>query len=217
MTRPPEEVTVLLADDHGVVRQGCRRLLESASDIRVVGEAATGEMAVALYAELSPDVLMLDISLPDIDGIDVLRRILAKDAAARVLIFSMYEDETTILRALEAGAIGYLTKSGGTAQLLEAVRCVASGQLFVDTDRATALLAHSITDASEAPLELLSPREFQLFQYFAEGWSVAEIAAALFISPKTVAAHHGKIMKKLKLKNTAQLVRMAIRHRVIEP
>ncbi len=219
MIAPPsaKTITVLLVDDFQVVRQGCRHLLESAPDIQVVGEAATGESALALYRKLAPDVLILDLSLPDIGGLETLRRIIASDAKARVLVFSMHDDETTILQCLETGASGYLAKSSGAGQILEAVRQVMAGKLFIDTERATELLTRMMAGAGKTPLEILTLRETELLRHFAEGQSVAEIAAALFISPKTVAAHRNNIMKKLKLKNIAQLVRMAIRYKVIRP
>jgi two-component system invasion response regulator UvrY len=213
---PLERITVLLVDDHPVVRDGCRRLLENTPDIRVTAEAGDGETACVLYAKLAPDVVILDMGMPGFGGFETIRRLKTADPAAHILIFSMHDDETMILRAIEAGATGYLTKSGGIGQMVDAVRKVAQGKTYIEAERATELVGRTIAGIAGGPLAVLSPREFQLFQRFAEGQSTLQIAAALSISPKTVAVHHASIMKKLDLENTVQLVRLAIRCNVIE-
>jgi two-component system invasion response regulator UvrY len=209
-------IQVLLVDDHPVVRDGYRRLLENTADIRVVAEAGDGEHACRLYGAHHPDVVILDISMPGMGGLEVLRRLKASDAAAHVLIFSMHDSETMIQRALEAGATGYLSKSGGMGQMVAAVRAVAEGKPYVDQDRALDLAVRRVAGVGDDPLRILSSREFQLFRLFAEGRTAGDIADTLSISPKTVGVHYTNIMKKLRLQNAAQLVRLAIRCDVIQ-
>jgi two-component system, NarL family, invasion response regulator UvrY len=220
MASPPlssKPITVLLVDDHPVVRDGYRRLLENTPDIRVAAEAGDGETACDRYAECTPDVVILDLSMPGIGGMETIRRIKTKCPAARILVFSMHDSETLILRALEAGATGYLTKNGGVGQMVEAVRQVARGEPFVDASHATSMIRQQLFGSAENPLLVLSAREFQIFQLSAEGHSVNDIAAMLSISPKTVGVHHSNIMKKLGLQNATQLVRLALRFNVIQP
>lgn len=213
---PQKSITVMLVDDHPVVRDGYRHLLENTPDIRVVAEANDGEEACALYPKHMPDVVVLDLSMPGIGGLETLRRIKAKDPAINILVFSMHDSETLVLRSLEAGATGYLTKQGGVAQMVEAVRQVAQGKLFVDSKYVSDLMHHRLF-ATDDPLQALSIREFQIFQLLAEGHSVSNIAVMLSISPKTVGVHHAHIMSKLRLQNAAQLVRLAIRCNVVKP
>lgn len=213
-SKTEKAIKVMLIDDHPVVRDGYARLLENTPDIRVVAEANDGETGCELYAMCEPDVVVLDLSMPGIGGLEALRRIRAKDPAARVLVFTMHDSETLILRAMEAGAAGYLTKQSGVGQMVEAVRQVAQGKLYIDPKYVPDLVRQRIKPAD--PLLTLSPREFQLFQLLAEGHSVTEIADILSISPKTVGVHHTNIMKKLGIHNTAQLARLAIRHGIIQ-
>ena len=210
-----KSIKVMLVDDHPVVRDGYRHLLENTPDIRVVAEANDGEEACAIYPQHMPDVIILDLSMPGIGGLETLRRIKAKDPSINVLIFSMHDSETLVLRSLEAGATGYLTKQGGVAQMVEAVRLVAQGKLFVDSKYVPDLIHHRLFP-TEDPLQVLSTREFQIFQLLAEGYSVSDIASMLSISPKTVGVHHANIMRKLRLQNAAQLVRLAIRCNVVK-
>jgi len=212
----PKSITVMLVDDHPVVRDGYRHLLENTPDIRVVAEANDGEDACVLYAQHKPDVVILDLSMPGIGGLETLRRIKAKDPAINILVFSMHDSETLVLRSLEAGATGYLTKQGGVAQMVEAVRQVAQGKLFVDAKYVSDWVHHRLFP-TEDPLQSLSAREFQIFQLLAEGHSVSDIGVMLSISPKTVGVHHAHIMRKLRLQNAAQLVRLAIRCNVVKP
>lgn len=210
-------ISVLLADDHPIVRDGFRRLLESTTDIRVVAEADDGETCCALYRKLHPDVVVLDLNMPGIGGLETLRRIKADDARANVLVFSMYGNLTMVQRALEFGATGYLTKQGGPVQMVEAVRRVSQGKLFLDPEHVSGLVGGVQPLNGQAdPLAVLSKREFQIFKLLAEGNSVAQIAEMISISPKTAGVHHTNIMKKLNLENTAQLVRLAILNDVVQ-
>ena len=212
----PTSIKVMLVDDHPVVRDGYRHLLENTPDIRVVAEANDGEEACAIYEQHMPNVVILDLSMPGIGGLETLRRIKAKDPAIHILVFSMHDSETLALRSLKAGATGYITKQGGVVQMVEAVRQVAQGKLFIDSKYVPDLMSHRLF-ATEDPLHALSTREFQIFQLLAEGHSVSDIAVMLSISPKTVGVHHAHIMRKLRLHNAAQLVRLAIRCNVVKP
>ena len=210
-------ITVLLVDDHPVVRDGYHRLLENTPDIRVVAEADDGETGCVRYKEYVPDVVILDLSMPGIGGLETIRRIKAQYPEARILMFSMHGSEIMVRRALEAGATGYLTKKSGMGQMVMAVRQVARGELFIEAEQAVSMTLRKQPPSPEEPLRALSIREFQLFKLLAEGHSVSEIATILSISPKTVGVHHTNIMKKLGLQNTAQIVRLALRYNIIEP
>jgi two-component system, NarL family, invasion response regulator UvrY len=212
-----QTIKVILVDDHPVVRDGYRRLLEQMPNIKVVAEAGDGESGYDCYRKLAPDVLVLDINMPGIGGLETIRRIKAYDEKARILVFSMHSNEIMIQRALEAGALGYLTKQGGMGQMVQAVQQVAKGRMFIDADHVTSLAQHKLSDSTVDPIRVLSAREFQLFKLMAEGHSVSEIAGILSISAKTVGVHHTNIMKKLGLQNASQLVRLAILCNVIEP
>lgn len=213
---PPRPITVLLVDDHEVVRAGCRRVLEDTPDIRVVAEADDGEAGCAHYNKYAPDVVLLDLNMRGIDGLETICRIKAQDPKARILVFSLHGDETTIQRALGAGATGYLSKQDSMEKMLEAVRRVAQGKLFIDAEHAIKITGRKLSATSENPLHVLSRRELQLFKLFAEGYSVSEIATVISISRNTVGVHHTNIMKKLGLQNTSQIARLAIRCKVIE-
>ncbi len=212
-------VTVLLIDDHPVVRNGYRRLLESTSDIHVLADADNGETGCSLYQEYMPDVTIIDLNLDKqgIDGLETIHRIKTKNPAANILVFSMHSNEIMVQRALKMGATGYITKQSNLEQLLKAVRQVSQGRVYIDPELASNLLTDKVLGKSSGnPLHVLSKREFQLFKLLAEGNSVAQIAEMISISPKTVGVHQASIMKKLKLQNTSQLVRLAINCKVIQ-
>ena len=181
----------------------------------MTGEAGDGLSACAVYAQSRPDVVILDLSMPGMGGLETIRRLKVLDATARILVFTMHEDGTIIQRTLESGAAGYLTKGSGMEQMVEAVRRVARGEPYIDATHMSA--PASQTAGAADPLRALSKREYQLFRYFAEGQAMGEIAFALGISAKTVGVHHASIMRKLELSNAAQLVRLAIRCKVIAP
>jgi len=212
-----KEISVILVDDHPVVRDGYRRLLEQMQNIKVVAESDSGEAGYDYYRQFSPDVFVLDINMPGIGGFETIRRVKAYDSKARILVFSMHSNDMMIQRALEAGALGYLTKQSGMGQMVQAVQQVAQGKMYIDADHAASIAQHKFADTTADPIRVLSTREFQLFKLIAEGYSVAQIADTLCISVKTVGVHHTNIMKKLALQNASQLVRLAIRCNVIEP
>lgn len=210
-------ITVMLVDDHPVVRDGYRHLLETEADISVVAEASNGEICCSEYKKYMPDVVVLDLSMPGIGGLETMRRIRAYDPEAHILVFSMHASEAMVNHALQAGATGYLAKQSGMGQMIKAVRDVARGERFIDAKYATDTASNKTDNSPFDPLGELSPREFQIFKLMAEGHSVSDIASVLSISPKTVGVHHTNIMRKLSLHNTAQVVRLAIRCNVIEP
>jgi len=207
---PTERRTsVLLVDDHAVVREGYRRLLERTDDLVVVGEAASGEEAYRLFGELEPRVVVMDISLPGIGGIEAARRILARDSAARILMFSVHEDVVFSSRALQTGARGYVTKASAPEVLVEAVRLVAAGKLYISHDMAQEL-AVQMVPGHHNPLQALSAREFEVFRLLVAGHRIEEIARILSLSTKTVANYQSSIRQKLDVSNTAQVVRLAL-------
>jgi DNA-binding NarL/FixJ family response regulator len=205
---------VILADDHAVVREGYRRLLERTPDIEVIAEASSGEEAYRLFCDESPDVVVLDINLPGMSGIEATRRILARAPDARVLVFSMHEDALFGSRALQAGARGYVTKASAPEVLVEAVRTVAEGRVFISHDMAQHLALQSVP-GQELPLDMLSPREFEVFRLLAEGKPVSEIARILSLSQKTIANYQSAIRQKLEADTSAQMVWIALKRGVV--
>lgn len=208
-----DAIRVLMVDDHAVVRAGFRRLLEQTGRIRVVAEAASGEEGYRQFAECAPDVTVLDLTMPGMGGLEALRRMVARDAAARVLVFSMHETLAFVHQALKAGARGYVTKASAAEVLVDAVEAVARGETYLGDD-VRAAVAEANGTAGRDPLAVLSPREFEIFRLLAVGRGSAEIAAALFVSAKTVANTATQIKQKLGVATTAELVRLALRHGV---
>lgn len=211
MTEGP--IRVLLVDDHPVVRAGYRRLFESEGEIRVVAEAGSGEEGYRLFTELAVDVVVMDLSMPGMGGLEAVRRMLSREPEARVLVFSVHDNQAMLAQALRAGVRGYLTKQSAPQVMTEAVRKVAAGETFIDP-----LLADHVAEAGAGeagPLSGLTPREFQVFRLLAEGYTVNEIARVLSISPKTAGVHHTRVMNKLQVRTSGQLVRLALRYGVI--
>src|SRR5580692_2347018 len=200
-------IGVLLVDDHAVVREGYRRLLERDDRLSVVGEASSAAETLRLDAQLRPDVIVLDIALPGVSGIEILRRILARRPGACVLMFSMYQDGIYATRALDSGARGYISKASAPDRLIEAVRCVASGQRYVSPDVEAAMSkqrsgASRLTDA-------LSARELEVLSLLTQGYGMEEIGARLGLSPKTAANHQSSIKQKLGANSALQLILIA--------
>lgn len=208
-TRLPRTIRLQLADNHDIVRAGLRRLVEDYPDIRVVAESNCGRSAIRDYFRHKPDVLILDISMPDISGFEVIRRILPEAPDARILVLSFHENKLIPDRALQLGAAGYLTKGSSPSLLIKGIRQVHSGGTYVEPGIAQKL-AVSGRARSHEDLSVLSPRELEVLLLAAEGKSTAVIARRLSISPKTVGNHYYNIMQKLGLSNRAELVRLAI-------
>jgi len=209
-------VTVLLADDHAVVRDGLRLLLEASGEFQVVGMAVDGIEAVRHALDLRPQVVVMDVAMPGMNGIDASQQILETWPEARIVILSMYVSSEHVHRALQAGASGYLLKESAGAEVVEAVRTVAAGQRYLSRKITETVIDDYIhSRQSVNPLESLSPRERQVLQLTAEGRSNAEIAGLLFLSPKTVETYRSRLMQKLDLQDVPALVKFAINHGLI--
>jgi two-component system invasion response regulator UvrY len=198
---------VLLVDDHAVVREGYRRLLERDESVTVVGEAAAMADALTLDAQLQPDVIVLDIALPGVSGIEILRRLIARRPEARVLMFSMYQDGIYATHAMNAGACGYLSKASAPDLLVSAVRAVAAGSRYISPDVELAMTTRSATAQQLA--NALSVRELEVLRLLAQGYGVDAIAARLGLSPKTAANHQSSIKQKLGAGSALQLILIA--------
>ena len=209
------KITVMLVDDHAVVRAGFRMMLEATDDIQVIAEADSGESAYARYSELAPQVVVMDLAMPGIGGIEAIHRIMARDKKARILALSAHEDTSHPKRALAAGARGYLSKRTAPETLIGALRMVAAGERFLDPAIAQRMADEEVSGGSN-PLELLSEREFEIFAQLARGQTVNQIAETFHLSPSTVGTHLYNIKQKLKAGNQAELALIAVRHGVIE-
>ncbi|MCF8191518.1 MAG: hypothetical protein RIS59_1113 [Pseudomonadota bacterium] len=210
------KIRVVLTDDHAVVRMGFRLLLQGTHDIEVVGEAETGEEAVKRFVELAPDVLVMDLSMPGMGGLEAVTRVLAKDSGARILILSAHEDTIHPKRVLKAGAAGYLSKRSAAEELIQAIRQVASGKMYMEAAIAQQMAVEQIS-GDKSPVDVLSAREFEVFLALAKGQSVNDIAAVLHLSPRTVGTHLYNIKQKLGASNQAELAIMAVRAGLLEP
>ena len=208
-------IRVLLVDDHPVVRSGYHHLLEQTGDIRVVTEAASAEAAYNAFIADSPDVCVTDLSLPGMGGMELLRKILAREPQAKVLVFSMYDSPPLVRRALEGGARGFVSKQAAPDNLIAAVRAVFAGQRYVSDDLSPQLLLQAF-DAEAARIATLSPREFEIFRLLAEGRPTLDCARLLNLSAKTVANNQTLIKEKLNVTTSAALVHLALRNGIIE-
>lgn len=212
---------VLIADDHGIVRQGLRALLEKSPEISVVGEASDGREAVRLAAELRPNIVVMDIAMPLLNGVDATSQILGRDPDVKVIILSMHSDESYILRALSAGAKGYLLKDSAEGDILPAVETVAKGRPYFSPVIASTLLEEYLQAMKKNQVrdsfDLLTDREKEVLQLLAEGKSNKEVAAVLNLSPYTIESHRTSLMQKLNLHNTAEIVLYAVRKNIIVP
>ncbi len=215
MINQVKKIRVLMVDDHAVVRAGYQMLLRNSEDIEVVAEAENGEQACKCYIDIKPDIVVMDLSMPGIGGLEAIRRIVARDHDARILVFSMHEGTVFVEQALQAGARGYITKSSAPEILVDAIRKLAAGQLHLDSDIAQRL-AHHKTRGKDTPFSSLSTREFEIFCLLAEGLNTSEIAKRLSLSYKTVANYSTQIKGKLNVSTVAEIARLAIRHKIIE-
>jgi len=206
------KIRVLVADDHAVVRDGLTILLQQSADIRVVGEAADGREAVQLAQELNPDVVIMDITMREMNGVEATRLLRDKCPATRVVMLSMHSNSEHVFRAFEAGATGFVLKESTGEEVAVAVRAAHAGQRYLS--RALAALEPIVQSRSgrASPLDRLSARERHVLQLVAEGRSSAAIAATMSLSPKTIETYRGRLMKKLGVKNVAGLVKFAIEH-----
>jgi two-component system invasion response regulator UvrY len=207
-------IRIMLVDDHAVVRAGFRRLLEQQAGIRVVAEADSGERAYLLYVEQAPDVMVLDLSMPGVSGFEIIRRITERQADAKILVFSMHEDASLAVRAIQLGARGYVTKSNAPEVLATAVVEVAAGKLFLSDDVAKSIAILKLT-GDDNPVTALSAREFEIFRLLVTGRPAPDIARILNLSAKTVANYHTMIKQKLHTGSDVELVLLALRHNLL--
>ena len=215
-TRSDKTIGVMLVDDHAVVRMGFRLLLEGSSDITVLGEAESGEEAVRSFADLKPDVMVMDISMPGIGGLEAIERILAKEPSIRILVLSAHEDAMHARRVLKAGAAGYLTKRSAAEELIHAIALIHQGKTYLEPGIAQQMAMQQLS-GERNPVDTLSEKEFKVFLALAEGKSVQDIADVMSLSPRTVGTHLYNIKQKLGASNSAELAIIAIRAGLIDP
>ena len=209
-------IRIVLADDHTIVREGLKQILSAATDFEVVGEARDGHEAILRVRELDFDVLLMDMSMPGKGGIDLIKQVHAEKPRLRVLVLSMHEERQYAVRAIRAGASGYLTKESASTQLVEAIRKVAGGGAFISAEVAQQLALGAMPGA-QGPLHgTLSDREYQVFLLLAAGKGVSDIAAGLNLSVKTVSTHKANILQKMNMTTAGELIRYALAHKLVE-
>ncbi len=209
-------IRIMITDDHAIVRQGLRQILSETDDLKVTGEAETGFQAIKIVRQKTFDVMLLDISLPDRNGIEILKQVKKDQPNLAILVLSMHTEHEFAVRALKAGASGYLNKQSAPAQLVTAIRQVASGDKYVSPAVAQEL-ANAIGTDSDQPLYTnLSDREFQTLCQIAAGKTLADISAEMFLSPKTVSVYRARLLEKLKLTNNSELIRYAIKNKLVD-
>jgi DNA-binding NarL/FixJ family response regulator len=209
-------IRIVIADDHTIVRQGLRQLLSATDDLSVVGEVQNGQEALQRNRTGDFDVLLLDMSMPGRSGVELIKQLRVENPAIRILVLSMHEEEQYAVRAIRAGAAGYLTKDSASAQLVAAIRKVASGGAYISPAVGEQLALNAMPQTEGPPHDSLSDREFQVFQMLVAGASVSAIAQRLSLSVKTVSTHKAHIMQKMNMSNQSELVRYALTHRLLD-
>ena len=214
-----KKIRVVLADDHQMVRKGFRALLEKEADIQVIGEAEDGREAMRLVEQMRPDVLVMDLEMPGMSGLEAVRQLKKRSTAVRILILTMHRQTNTILQVLWNGAAGYALKDAAVTDLIEGIRTVYHGEVFLSPTIAAQVVTRLMEGLREAeiasPLDLLTDREREVLLLIAEGYARQEIAKKLSISPKTADTHRANLMRKLDLTNDAALVRLAVRYGLV--
>ncbi len=210
------KISVILADDHAVVRMGFRLLLQDTKDIEVAGEAESGEEVIKLLNTLTADLIVMDLSMPGIGGLETISRIVSKNKSPKILILSAHEDAIHPKRSLKAGANGYLSKRGAAEELIKAIRQIHSGSMYIEPSIAQKI-AMSQMGGEASPVEVLSEREFDVFMALANGKTVNQIAETLHLSPRTVGTHLYNIKQKLNVSNQTELALIAIKSGLINP
>jgi len=209
-------IKMMIVDHQNIVRAGLKKLVESAPDIEVIAESDSGEEAINLYKAEPVDIILMEINMPGMGGFVATQRLLRLNPALSVLLISMYQNPDLAAKALKIGVKGFICKCCNPDELLHAIRMVKQGRTFLDAETAQALAIHSATGKADTPIDVLTPREFEVFVLLAQGLPVKEIYPKLYLSPKTVNVHRANILDKLQAKNAAELARIAIRHHVIE-
>ena len=210
-------IKVLIADDHAIVRGGIRRMLEDQEDIQIVGEAADGQGAIQRVLETAPDVILLDISMPGMDGLDATKQLKAIDPNVRILILTMHAEEQYAPRLMRAGAMGYVTKNAAPEELTKAIQVIHSGRRFISPTLAENLAWRYLGDKADlTPVECLSDRELQVLCLLAKGNTNQEIAEFLYLSVKTIDTYRARVLEKLNLRNNAEMALFAAQNGLIE-
>ena len=209
-------IRIVIADDHTIVREGLKQVLSAAADLSVVGEAQNGHEVLERVRELDFEVLLLDMSMPGRSGIELIKQVRGEKPKLRILVLSMHQEQQYAVRAIRAGAAGYLTKDSASAQLVSAIRKVATGGAFITDAVAQQLALGAMPQVEGLPHQALSDREFQVFRELVSGKAVSDIAAELNLSVKTVSTHKARIMEKMSMSNPAELIRYAIHHRLVD-
>lgn len=205
-----EKIKVLMVDDHALMRDGIRALLSLSDDMEIIGEAADGWEALEKVQELSPDVVVMDIAMPNMDGLEATRRIKKKHPKVKVLVLTQYDNQEYILSAIKAGTDGYVPKKAAGSELASAIRAIYRGDSFLYPSAAAALIKDYLRQVVEEPYDRLTGREREILKLIAEGHTSREIAEMLFISLKTVLGHRTKIMQKLDIHNRTELIKYAM-------
>jgi DNA-binding NarL/FixJ family response regulator len=208
-------IRVLIVDDHQIVREGLKQILSETTDIKVLAEGEKGYDALKQMETNQFDVVVLDISLPDENGLEILKKIKSRSTSTAVLILSIYSEEQYAIRALRAGAAGYLSKESASDELIEAIRKISRGRKYIPPRLAEKLAFELEFDTTRKPHEKLSDREFQVLCLLASGKTVTDISQELFLSDKTVSTYRTRILQKMNMKNNAQLIRYAIQHKLV--
>jgi DNA-binding NarL/FixJ family response regulator len=209
-------IRILVAEDHMIVREGLKQLLSNEADFAVVGEARDGNEVLKLVRELDFDVLLLDMSMPGKSGIELIKQVKGDKPRLRLLVLSMHQENQYAVRAIKAGASGYLTKDSASAQLVSAIRKVAAGGAFISAEVAEQLALDAMPNAAGLPHTTLSDREYQVFQLLVSGVTVSEIADRLNVSVKTVSTHKARLLEKMGIGSQTELIRYALRHHLVE-
>jgi two-component system, NarL family, invasion response regulator UvrY len=208
------KIRILLADDHEVVRSGLAAMLRENEDMQVIGEVESGEQAYQQYTELEPDVLIMDMTMPGIGGLEAVRRICGRYTDARVIMFSMHENVSLAMQAMSAGAMGYVAKSGNSLDIIVAVRQVMAGKNYLSAEMAQKIALQRVS-GNEDPTQRLTAREFEVFRLLAEGLSLSNVARQLNLESKTVANYQTILKNKLGFSTSTEMVRLAIKYGVI--
>ena len=209
-------IRIIVADDHTIVREGLKQLLGAVGDLQVVGEAQNGHEVITRVRELECELLLLDMSMPGKSGIELIKQVRGEKPRLRILVLSMHAEQQYAVRAIKAGASGYLTKESAPAQLVSAIRKVAAGGAFISSAVAEQIALGAMPDNEGPPHSALSDREFQVFRMLASGTTVSDAAAQLNLSVKTVSTHKARLMQKMSLASQTDLIRYAISHRLID-
>lgn len=209
-------IKVLLVDDHDLVRLGIKKLLEDVRNIEIIGEAKSGEEAVKTVRQLKPDVVLMDVKMPGIGGLEATRRIVQSFPEVKVLVVTMYGDEPYPTRVLQAGALGYMTKGVGLDEMIRAIKTVYQGKRYLSPEVAQQLALKHLTDEGGSPFDVLSDREMQVLLMIVSGHKVGEIADQLYLSPKTINSYRYRLFDKLNAENDVALTHLAVRHKLVD-